>query len=173
MTQSALRFRNVRCISAAVLSEWHGESWPSHTLSIPHSYPLVIIVFDVAYGDHVRRKMVSTLPLKASLSNIWRVFTIPKIWHVHLSCEATLRTGPRLVPPRYDRNGDFHYDLISALHKSLRGGQLDSCAENCTWQNHVSCQKWALVGWAQLLQVVATNRIFRMRRADWLSHRFI
>lgn len=22
----------------------------------------------------------------------------------------------------YDRNGDFHYDLISALHKSLRGG---------------------------------------------------
>ena len=23
-----------------------------------------------------------------------------------------------------DRNGDFHYDLISALHKSLRGGAL-------------------------------------------------
>lgn len=25
----------------------------------------------------------------------------------------------------YDRNGDFHYDLISALHKSLRGGDAD------------------------------------------------
>ena len=25
----------------------------------------------------------------------------------------------------YDRNGDFHYDLISALHKSLRGGCAD------------------------------------------------
>eukprot|EP00434_Breviolum_minutum_P040364 symbB.v1.2.035863.t1/scaffold4928.1/size32776/1 len=26
----------------------------------------------------------------------------------------------------YDRNGDFHYDLISALHKSLRGGSPDA-----------------------------------------------
>ena len=26
----------------------------------------------------------------------------------------------------YDRNGDFHYDLISALHKSLRGGSADA-----------------------------------------------
>jgi putative ATPase len=26
----------------------------------------------------------------------------------------------------YDRNGDFHYDLISALHKSLRGGDADA-----------------------------------------------
>lgn len=25
-----------------------------------------------------------------------------------------------------DRNGDFHYDLISALHKSLRGGCPDA-----------------------------------------------
>ena len=25
----------------------------------------------------------------------------------------------------YDRNGEFHYDLISALHKSLRGGDAD------------------------------------------------
>jgi putative ATPase len=25
----------------------------------------------------------------------------------------------------YDRNGDFHYDLISALHKSMRGGDCD------------------------------------------------
>ena len=26
----------------------------------------------------------------------------------------------------YDRNGDFHYDLISALHKSMRGGCADA-----------------------------------------------
>lgn len=26
----------------------------------------------------------------------------------------------------YDRGGDFHYDLISALHKSLRGGDADA-----------------------------------------------
>ena len=26
----------------------------------------------------------------------------------------------------YDRNGDFHYDLISALHKSMRGGCVDA-----------------------------------------------
>ena len=57
---------------------------------------------------------------------------------VHEVCKATCNWGAlsellrfvyhcafppfTLVAPRYDRNGDFHYDLISALHKSLRGG---------------------------------------------------
>lgn len=56
---------------------------------------------------------------------------------VHEICKATCKWGdlsellrfvyhcafpPTTVAPRYDRNGDFHYDLISALHKSLRGG---------------------------------------------------
>ena len=31
----------------------------------------------------------------------------------------------------YDRNGDFHYDLISALHKSLRGGDPDGALYYC------------------------------------------
>lgn len=26
----------------------------------------------------------------------------------------------------YDRNGDEHYDIISALHKSIRGGDQDA-----------------------------------------------
>ena len=26
----------------------------------------------------------------------------------------------------YDRNGDEHYDIISALHKSIRGGDSDA-----------------------------------------------
>ncbi len=28
--------------------------------------------------------------------------------------------------PRYDKNGEMHYDLISALHKSLRGSDVDA-----------------------------------------------
>ena len=31
----------------------------------------------------------------------------------------------------YDRNGDFHYDLISALHKSMRGGDADGALYYC------------------------------------------
>lgn len=31
----------------------------------------------------------------------------------------------------YDRNGEFHYDLISALHKSMRGGSADGALYYC------------------------------------------
>lgn len=31
----------------------------------------------------------------------------------------------------YDRNGEFHYDLISALHKSMRGGDPDASVYYC------------------------------------------
>ncbi len=36
--------------------------------------------------------------------------------------EEAVRSAIQNRRALYDRNGDFHYDLISALHKSLRGG---------------------------------------------------
>ncbi|EJU04445.1 P-loop containing nucleoside triphosphate hydrolase protein [Dacryopinax primogenitus] len=43
-----------------------------------------------------------------------------------LSEAALLETVKRSVVARYDRTGDDRYDLISALHKSLRGSDVDA-----------------------------------------------
>lgn len=39
--------------------------------------------------------------------------------------EAAVLAAVQRRAPLYDRNGEFHYDLISALHKSMRGGDAD------------------------------------------------
>ena len=40
--------------------------------------------------------------------------------------EATMKNVLQKKIPRYDKLGDMHYDLISALHKSLRGSDVDA-----------------------------------------------
>jgi putative ATPase len=45
-------------------------------------------------------------------------------WRVVVDEAAVLAAVQRRAT-YYDRNGEFHYDLISALHKSMRGGDAD------------------------------------------------
>ena len=40
--------------------------------------------------------------------------------------ELTMKNVLQKKIPRYDKLGDMHYDLISALHKSLRGSDVDA-----------------------------------------------
>jgi putative ATPase len=40
--------------------------------------------------------------------------------------KEVLSTLPSYTPPRYDRSGDRHFDLISSLHKSVRGSDPDA-----------------------------------------------
>ena len=51
----------------------------------------------------------------------------PACWRVDEA--AVLAAVQRRV--YYDRDGEFHYDLISALHKSLRGGDADGALYYC------------------------------------------
>ena len=45
-----------------------------------------------------------------------------KICHIELAKELTQRSAMR-----YDKDGDEHYDLLSAFQKSMRGSDPDSC----------------------------------------------
>ena len=49
-------------------------------------------------------------------------------WVVH---EDAVLAAVQRRATYYDRNGDFHYDLVSALHKSLRGGDADGALYYC------------------------------------------
>jgi putative ATPase len=54
--------------------------------------------------------------------------SLPAPWQV--TEDAVLAAVQRRAT-YYDRNGDFHYDLISALHKSLRGGDANGALYYC------------------------------------------
>lgn len=45
--------------------------------------------------------------------------------------EASVLAALQRRATYYDRNGEFHYDLISALHKSMRGGDADGALYYC------------------------------------------
>lgn len=45
--------------------------------------------------------------------------------------EAAVLSAVQRRATYYDRNGEFHYDLISALHKSMRGGDADGALYYC------------------------------------------
>lgn len=55
---------------------------------------------------------------RTALSLLELVFSLPSTATSEESLLASLR---RSVSTRYDRTGDSHYDMISALHKSVRG----------------------------------------------------
>ena len=55
---------------------------------------------------------------RTALSLLELVFSSPSTTTSEDSLLASLR---RSVSTRYDRTGDLHYDIISALHKSVRG----------------------------------------------------
>ena len=55
---------------------------------------------------------------RTALSLLELVFSSPSTTISEESLPDSLR---RSVSTRYDRTGDLHYDMISALHKSVRG----------------------------------------------------
>ena len=55
---------------------------------------------------------------RTALSLLELVFSSPSTTNSEESLLDSLR---RSVSTRYDRTGDLHYDMISALHKSVRG----------------------------------------------------
>ena len=58
---------------------------------------------------------------RTALSLIELVLSSPSTTTTTASEESLLANLRRSVSTRYDRTGDSHYDMISALHKSVRG----------------------------------------------------
>jgi putative ATPase len=88
------------------------SSTPAAHLSEPHSRLTPKIKRSIAsLSDGDARTALSLLEL---------VFSSPSTTAT-ISEESLLASLRRSVSTRYDRTGDSHYDMISALHKSVRG----------------------------------------------------
>lgn len=81
------------------------------------SPPAEAELIEVASGD--ARRLLNHLERAAHMARVEGAAVI-SVEHVRESLGARV--------PAHDRSGDRHYDLLSALHKSLRGGDPDAAA---------------------------------------------
>jgi hypothetical protein len=60
----------------------------------------------------------------------------------------------------FDKKGDFHFNLISAFHKSLRGSDVDAALLNCAMQRRLSAAKSKRMNTSERASVsVAMSRV--------------
>ncbi|KAF8266810.1 DNA polymerase III, clamp loader complex, gamma/delta/delta subunit [Lactarius quietus] len=91
-------------------------SRPSSPPSPPHTYP------QLTHRVKASIASLSSGDARTALSLLELVFLTPQTTPE----SALLDSLRRSVSTSYDRTGDSHYDLISALHKSVRGSQPDA-----------------------------------------------
>lgn len=83
----------------------------------------------LAAADGDVRVALNTLELAASsVAHSRAADAADAPWTVE---QAAILSAVQKRATYYDRNGEFHYDLISALHKSLRGGDADGALYYC------------------------------------------